>query len=178
MVLTVSEQLLLTTSRKMKNRKKNNAINKDDDDVVVIREGLLTKKILRKGTGTEKPKSGQLVYVHYVGKLTDGTQFDSSRSRNRPFSFLLQKGQVIMAWDMGIATMTKGEKAILTAAPEYAYGKNGYPPVIPKNATLIFEVELLEFKDDDRKPISWIVTLIICAIPIIMVLYRFGLISF
>ena len=149
---------------------------KKKDSVVSIREGL-TIKILRKGNGS-KPKPGQLCYVHYVGKLENGKVFDSSRSRNRPFAFQLHKSQVIQAWNMGVATMEKGEKAVLTCAPEWAYGASGAGDVIPGNATLVFELDLIEFKDDDREPISWITTLVICAIPILMIMLKFGIISF
>ena len=152
-------------------------VKKEEEDTIVIRDGL-TKKILKKGNGS-KPKPGQLCYVHYVGKLQEnGEVFDSSRSRNRPFSFQLHKGQVIMGWDLGVSTMSKGEKAVLTCSPDYAYGSRGADGVIPPNATLIFEVDLLEFRDDDRTPISWLVTLLICAIPILMVCLKFGIISF
>ena len=101
-----------------------------------------------------------------------------SLKQQRPFAFQLHKGQVIMAWDLGISTMSKGEKAVLTCSPDYAYGSRGAGGVIPPNATLIFEVDLLEFKDDDRMPISWSVTLLICLIPILMVCLKFGIISF
>jgi FK506-binding protein 4/5 len=78
--------------------------------------------------------------VHYVGKLLDGTVFDSSRERNQPFTFRLGEGMVIKGWEKGIASMRKGEIALLTCKPEYAYGKAGSPPKIPADATLQFEV--------------------------------------
>ena len=90
------------------------------------------------------PKRGDTVKVHYTGWLTDGTKFDSSVDRNDPFAFVLGTGQVIRGWDEGVAVMRVGEKARLTILPEKAYGRQGYPGVIPPNATLIFEVELLE----------------------------------
>jgi FKBP-type peptidyl-prolyl cis-trans isomerase len=99
----------------------------------------------------KKPKSGDDVTVHYVGTLeSDGTEFDSSRSRGKPFNFLLGKGQVIQGWDKGVATMKQGEVAKFTLSPEFAYGEEGSPPKIPANATLVFEVELLSWvsKDD------------------------------
>ena len=86
--------------------------------------------------------------MHYVGKLLDGTVFDSSRDRNEAFSFKLGEGMVIKGWDKGVATMKKGEIAILTCAPDYAYGKRGSPPKIPADATLQFEVELLSWTDE------------------------------
>jgi FK506-binding protein 1 len=100
-------------------------------------------KILQQGNGV-KPKVGDKVTVHYVGTLTDGKKFDSSRDRAQPFQFNLGKGQVIRGWDEGVAQMSIGEKSLLTCSPDYAYGAAGYPPVIPRNATLVFEVELLK----------------------------------
>ena len=82
--------------------------------------------------------------AHYSGKLTNGTDFDSSRKRGRPFQFPIGQGRVIKGWDVGIASMTKGEKSVFTIAPEMGYGKAGAGGVIPPNATLVFEVELLE----------------------------------
>lgn len=90
------------------------------------------------------PKAGNTVTVHYTGWLTDGSKFDSSVDRNEPFAFVLGAGQVIQGWDEGVAQMRVGDKARLTIPPEKAYGQAGYPGAIPPNATLIFEVELLE----------------------------------
>jgi FKBP-type peptidyl-prolyl cis-trans isomerase FkpA len=89
------------------------------------------------------PKPGDTVTVHYTGWLTDGTKFDSSVDRDDPFAFVLGEGQVIQGWDQGIATLRVGDKARFTIPPELGYGESGYPDVIPPNATLIFEVELL-----------------------------------
>ena len=97
---------------------------------------------LKAGTGQEA-KAGDRVTVHYVGTLTDGKKFDSSRDRGRPFSFTLGQGQVIKGWDQGFSGMKVGTKARLTIPPEMGYGARGFPPVIPPNSTLIFEVELL-----------------------------------
>lgn len=93
--------------------------------------------------------TGDKVFVHYVGTLLDGTQFDSSRDRGDKFSFELGKGQVIKAWDIGVATMKIGEICQLICKPEYAYGAAGSPPKIPPNATLVFQVELFEFHGED-----------------------------
>lgn len=97
---------------------------------------------LKVGTGAEA-KAGQQVTVHYVGTLTNGQKFDSSRDRNEGFDFALGAGQVIKGWDQGVAGMKVGGLRKLTIPPELGYGKSGYPPVIPPNSTLVFEVELL-----------------------------------
>ena len=98
---------------------------------------------LKLGEGSEAVKS-KLIVVHYTGWLTDGTKFDSSLDRNDPFSFTLGVGQVIRGWDEGFAGMKVGGKRKLTIPPEMGYGSRGAGGVIPPNATLVFEVELLE----------------------------------
>merc|ERR1712137_867303 len=101
-------------------------------------------------TNWKTPKAGDLICVHYVGTLlSDGSEFDSSRSREKPFEFTLGKGQVIKGWDLGMATMKKGEVAKFTLSPEFAYGEAGSPPKIPENATLVFEVEMLSWTSMD-----------------------------
>jgi FKBP-type peptidyl-prolyl cis-trans isomerase len=97
------------------------------------------------GTGAEALK-GKFVTVHYVGTLLDGRKFDSSRDRNEPFSVKLGVGQVIQGWDQGFAGMKVGGKRRLTIPPAMGYGARGFPPVIPPNSTLVFEVELLGVK--------------------------------
>ena len=94
------------------------------------------------GDGTEAV-SGKTIIVHYTGWLTDGTKFDSSKDRNDPFSFRLGTGQVIRGWDEGFSGMKIGGKRKLTIPPEMGYGARGAGGVIPPNATLVFEVELL-----------------------------------
>ncbi len=91
-------------------------------------------------------KNGDTLSVHYTGKLTDGTKFDSSRDRNEPFDVKLGAGQVIKGWEEGLVGMKKGGKRTLTIPPEKGYGKSGSPPKIPPNATLVFDVELMEIK--------------------------------
>ncbi len=102
---------------------------------------LQIEKIIA-GTG-RAPKKGELVTVHYTGWLTTGEKFDSSVDRREPFQFVLGAKQVIGGWDQGVATMVVGDKVKLTIPPELGYGRGGYPGVIPPNATLVFEVELL-----------------------------------
>jgi FKBP-type peptidyl-prolyl cis-trans isomerase len=99
-------------------------------------------EVIQEGTGAPA-KNGNTVTVHYRGTLEDGTIFDASDDRGEPFQFVLGAGQVIPGWEIGILDMKVGEKRILTIPPEFAYGEKGIPPVIPPNATLRFEVELL-----------------------------------
>ena len=94
------------------------------------------------GTGAEAV-AGKKVSVHYTGWLTNGAKFDSSKDRGQPFSFQLGKGQVIAGWDQGVAGMKVGGKRKLTIPPELGYGARGAGGVIPPNATLVFDVELL-----------------------------------
>jgi len=96
------------------------------------------------GDGKTYPKKGDTVQIHYVGTLENGTIFDSSKARSEPFKTQIGIGKVIKGWDEGVLKLSLGEKAILVATADYAYGSRGFPPVIPPNATLKFEVELLK----------------------------------
>ena len=100
---------------------------------------------LREGTG-EAAKAGQTVGVYYVGTLSDGKKFDSSRDRGQPFRFKLGAGEVIQGWDRGVAGMKVGGLRKLTIPSDLGYGDAGYPGVIPPKATLVFEVELLSLR--------------------------------
>ena len=89
---------------------------------------------------------GQIAVVHYTGRLTDGTKFDSSVDRNEPFEVAAGVGQVIQGWDVALLRMRVGDKVRATIPPEMAYGAGGIGGVIPPNATLVFEMELLEVR--------------------------------
>ncbi|XP_029769205.1 peptidyl-prolyl cis-trans isomerase FKBP5 isoform X1 [Terrapene carolina triunguis] len=125
------------------------ALAEQGEDITPNQDRGVLKIVKRPGHEDKSPMIGDKVYVHYKGKLANGKKFDSSRDRNEPFIFSLGKGQVIKAWDIGVATMKKGEICHLLCKPEYAYGSAGSVPKIPSNATLFFEIELLDFKGED-----------------------------
>jgi peptidylprolyl isomerase len=118
--------------------------NTKQGEVVTTPSGLQYEDI-KVGDGAQ-PKAGQTVIVHYTGTLTDGTKFDSSRDRGQPFSFRLGAGEVIKGWDEGLSTMKVGGQRKLTIPPDLGYGARGAGGVIPPNATLVFDVELLDVK--------------------------------
>ncbi|XP_019060256.1 peptidyl-prolyl cis-trans isomerase FKBP5 isoform X3 [Fukomys damarensis] len=141
----------MTTDEAAKNSGESPAatVAEQGEDVTPKKDRGVLKIVKRVGNSEEKPMIGDRVYVHYKGKLSNGKKFDSSHDRNEPFVFSLGKGQVIKAWDIGVATMKKGEICHLLCKPEYAYGMAGSLPKIPANATLFFEIELLDFKGED-----------------------------
>jgi FKBP-type peptidyl-prolyl cis-trans isomerase FkpA len=108
-----------------------------------ITDSGLKYEDLKEGEG-DTAQAGHMVTVHYTGWLTDGSKFDSSKDRNDPFRFSLGKGMVIRGWDEGVSGMKVGGTRKLTIPPQLGYGDRGAGGVIPPNATLVFEVELLE----------------------------------
>ncbi|XP_076440699.1 peptidyl-prolyl cis-trans isomerase FKBP1B-like [Babylonia areolata] len=105
------------------------------------------KETISPGDGTTFPKKGQTVVIHYTAIVAStGKQFDSSRDRNCPFKFRMGKGEVIKGWEEGISKMSAGERAWITCSPDVAYGKCGYPGVIPPNASLVLDVELISLE--------------------------------
>jgi len=110
----------------------------------------VTKKVLREGDGTNYPAKGDLLTMHYVGTLaSNGSKFDSSIEKGRPFRFTIGRGEVIRGWDDGVIQMSLGERAELHITSDYGYGPHGAGDVIPPNADLVFEVELLKINDQD-----------------------------
>lgn len=127
-----------------------NTENKAEQEKPVIKNNKkivqgMTIETTKEGTG-EEIINGKVAVVHYTGKLTNGTVFDSSVTRGTPFEFPLGAGRVIKGWDLGVLGMKIGEKRTLTIPADLAYGAGGIPGAIPPNATLIFEVELLGIK--------------------------------
>jgi FKBP-type peptidyl-prolyl cis-trans isomerase len=103
--------------------------------------------IMTEGQG-DTPKPGDRVSVLYVGRLLQGKIFDQTEDREHPFVFRVRRDMVIEGWDQILQMMKKGEKRLVIIPPELAYGTRGQPPKIPRNSTLVFEIELLDFKKD------------------------------
>lgn len=143
-MIMIKSMLLIGVASLLTNQACNSQNNSDksQDETITTPSGL-QYVITKKGDGI-RPKKGDKVVVHYTGKLADGSVFDSSVERGKPFSFKLGAGQVIKGWDEGIALLQVGDKATFTIPSELGYGERGSPPVIPANATLIFEVELID----------------------------------
>ncbi len=104
-------------------------------------------EVLAEGTGDREVKSGDQISVHYTGTLVDGTKFDSSLDRGQPFTFTIGLNQVIQGWEQGLLEMKVGEKRKLTIPSDLAYGEQGSGSIIPSNAVLVFEVELVSFTE-------------------------------
>lgn len=125
-------------------------ITKTKEVKMITTDSGLKYEVLNEGSGEQTPNTGQAVTVHYTGWLDvngkKGTKFDSSVDRGQPFTFIIGIGQVIKGWDQGVASMKIGEKRRLTIPAELGYGSRGAGHVIPPNATLIFDVELLGIK--------------------------------
>ncbi len=126
-------------AKKSQNQTVNNSQNKE-------KNMGLTIETIQEGTGEQEVVSGDVIEVHYTGKLEDGKVFDSSVERGTPFEFQIGQGMVIAGWEQGILGMKIGEKRTLTIPSEMGYGSRGAGGIIPPNATLIFDVELISIK--------------------------------
>mmetsp|Transcript_23919 Transcript_23919/g.36596 ORF Transcript_23919/g.36596 Transcript_23919/m.36596 type:complete len:486 (-) Transcript_23919:127-1584(-) len=127
----------------------------DPIDVSLAQDGGIMKTILEAAPedAAGPPPNGVEVTAHYTGTLeSDGSKFDSSRDRGKPFVFTIGQGQVIKGWDEGFASMKVGEKARLAIRSDFGYGDRGMPPAIPAKANLVFDVELLGFKEKEKQP--------------------------
>lgn len=125
-------------------------VKKEEKMAMITLPSGLRYDIIKYGNGENTPNPGQQVTVHYTGWLNDndnpGKKFDSSVDRNEPFTFKIGIGQVIKGWDEGVLAMKKGEKRRLFIPADLAYGARGAGAIIPPNAALIFDVELIDFK--------------------------------
>lgn len=142
-VTVAAEQTLIAQNPESESAEKSNNTEVGMDSNAVTTPSGLQYVELEEGTGAT-PQTGQTVVVHYTGTLEDGTKFDSSRDRGQPFRFKIGVGQVIKGWDEGVGTMKVGGRRKLIIPAELGYGARGAGGVIPPNATLIFDVELLK----------------------------------
>lgn len=124
------------------NLNEQNNFSNENEEFLTEDKGVI-KKLIKKGDG-EKPSPNSIVKVHYTGKLENGQLFDSSLDRKEPYIFEIDQGKVIKGWEIGIKQMQKGEKSSFIIGSKYGYKKKGIPPIIPPNAKLFFEIELLE----------------------------------
>ena len=136
---------LINWSKNFNTNKIMEPISDNNEQINTTQGNELKIEVLKEGEGVAA-KNGDNVSVHYIGTLEDGTKLDSSLDRRVPFDFDLGVSQVIKGWDLGVLGMKVGEKRKLIIPSNLAYGENGIPGVIPPNATLVFEVELLEIK--------------------------------
>ncbi|MFZ0956969.1 MAG: FKBP-type peptidyl-prolyl cis-trans isomerase [Candidatus Sulfotelmatobacter sp.] len=141
LMLTAAFATAQTAAKRPPARPNTNAPTRVTGDGVKTDSGLQYWEI-RVGTG-EVAKEGNRVRVHYTGWLTTGKKFDSSVDAGKPFDFTIGNGEVIKGWEEGVAGMRVGGKRQLRIPPELGYGADGYPPTIPPNATLIFDIQLL-----------------------------------
>lgn len=121
----------------------------DNEKEDLSKDGGVLKEILKRGEG-ELIKDGFEVKLNYQGKLADGRVFDSSLTRKKPFSFIVGEGKVISGWEIGIKSMRMGEKAKFFITSKYGYKKKGIPPIIPPNADLFFEIEILDIIENKK----------------------------
>ncbi len=144
-LVLIGAYFLLTGKQNNQETKQNTNIQTNMDTNTATDSAKLIIEDTKVGEGREV-RSGDTVVMHYSGTLTDGTKFDSSYDRNEPFTTQIGVGQVIKGWDEGVPGMKIGGKRKLTIPPELGYGASGAGGVIGPNATLIFEVELLDIK--------------------------------
>jgi FK506-binding protein 1 len=118
----------------------------DDLDYVAVAKMGVERTVLKPGNGGRKPQKGEMVVAHYVGRFPgeDSKEFDNSRARQKPLTFIIGIGSVIKGWDVGMMQMELGETALLKITSDYGYGEDGLAPMVPPNADLEFEVEILE----------------------------------
>ncbi|CAO4373904.1 unnamed protein product [Caenorhabditis nigoni] len=115
-----------------------------DDELKLSKLQIGVKTRVKEEDCARKSRKGDQLHMHYTGTLLDGTEFDSSRTRNQEFTFTLGQGMVIKGWDQGLLNMCVGERRMLTIPPHLGYGERGAPPKIPANAVLKFDVELMK----------------------------------